>query len=185
MRGPNALVRALRAREARSDRGAVALEFALLLPLFLMLIFGVVSTGLAYNDKLSVANAVREGARFGSSIDYSNPGGGTWADNVQQRVAQTYFNGTLNPTDVCVVLRNSAGGQVAAPTMEAASCSDGSDPEPSAPSFVPSGSCVVKVWLDKDETMTLGLLPSIHFTIGAQSVSYYNLDVNDSDCPGS
>jgi Flp pilus assembly protein TadG len=183
MRGPFALARALHSAHGE-DRGAVALEFALILPVFIMLVFGVVTGGLAYNDKLSVANAVREGARFGSAIDYANPGSGTWADDVQQRVAQTYFNGTLDPTDVCVVLRNSTGGQVAAPTTETASCTNGDDPEPSAPSFVPAGSCVVKVWLDKDETMTLGLLPSIHFTIGAQSVSYYNLDVNP-DCPGA
>lgn len=47
----------------RSERGAVAVEFGLLLPLFLILILCVVEFGRAYNAQVSVTHAAREAAR--------------------------------------------------------------------------------------------------------------------------
>lgn len=46
-----------------SERGAAAVEFALVLPILVMLVFGIVYFGLGYNAKLGVTAAVREGAR--------------------------------------------------------------------------------------------------------------------------
>jgi Flp pilus assembly protein TadG len=48
--------------EAR-DRGAVAVEFVLLAPLLFLLLFGIVQFGRAYNAKIELTGAVREGAR--------------------------------------------------------------------------------------------------------------------------
>ena len=45
------------------DDGVVAIEFALLLPVLLMLMFGVIQFGRAYNAKVELTAAVREGAR--------------------------------------------------------------------------------------------------------------------------
>jgi Flp pilus assembly protein TadG len=45
------------------ERGAVAVEFALLLPLLLSLVFGIIQFGLALNEKLTLTHAAREGAR--------------------------------------------------------------------------------------------------------------------------
>jgi Flp pilus assembly pilin Flp len=45
------------------ERGAVAVEFALVLPLLLTLVFGIVQFGLALNTKLTLTHAAREGAR--------------------------------------------------------------------------------------------------------------------------
>lgn len=39
-----------------------------MLPIFLMLILGMTTGGLAYSRKLSVAQAAREGARFGATL---------------------------------------------------------------------------------------------------------------------
>lgn len=44
------------------------MEFALVLPVFLMLLLGMMTGGLAYSRKLSVAQAAREGARFGATL---------------------------------------------------------------------------------------------------------------------
>lgn len=41
-------------------------EFAIVLPLLLMLVFGIIDFGLLINDKTVLANAAREGARNGS-----------------------------------------------------------------------------------------------------------------------
>jgi Flp pilus assembly protein TadG len=47
----------------RSDSGAAAVEFALIVPLLLLLVFGIVEFGRAYNTQLSVSAAAREGVR--------------------------------------------------------------------------------------------------------------------------
>ena len=50
----------------RCQQGVAAVEFALALPLFLMLIFGVIDFGLAMYAKGLITNASQEGARFGA-----------------------------------------------------------------------------------------------------------------------
>ncbi len=52
-------------RAAAAQGGAVALEFALALPLFIMLFFGVVEFGLIMHAKGVITQASREGARYG------------------------------------------------------------------------------------------------------------------------
>ena len=46
------------------DRGAAAVEFALLLPVLLMIVFGIVDFGRAYNAQVTLTQAAREGARL-------------------------------------------------------------------------------------------------------------------------
>ena len=46
------------------DRGATAVEFALLLPVLLLIVFGIVDFGRAYNAKITLTQAAREGARL-------------------------------------------------------------------------------------------------------------------------
>ena len=50
----------------RSERGAELIEFALALPLMLVLMTGVFDFGLAFQQYEVVTNAAREGARLGS-----------------------------------------------------------------------------------------------------------------------
>ncbi|MFM8381480.1 MAG: TadE/TadG family type IV pilus assembly protein [Actinomycetota bacterium] len=51
------------ARTGPRDRGAVALEFALIVPLLLMMSMAIVEFGRAYNTVISLQGAAREGAR--------------------------------------------------------------------------------------------------------------------------
>ena len=59
-------------RGAFRDRegGAVLVEFALVLPLLLMLVFGIISFGIVFHHKLSLG----DGARFRAVIRYSPEG---------------------------------------------------------------------------------------------------------------
>lgn len=47
----------------RSERGAIAVEFAIVLPVLLSLALGTMEFGRAYNAQLSLTNAAREGVR--------------------------------------------------------------------------------------------------------------------------
>lgn len=46
-----------------SERGAVAVEFALLAPVLIMILLGIMEFGRAYNAQVTLTNAAREGAR--------------------------------------------------------------------------------------------------------------------------
>lgn len=50
-------------RRQERERGAVAVEFALVMPLLLMIIFSIIELGHAYNVQISVTHAAREAAR--------------------------------------------------------------------------------------------------------------------------
>jgi hypothetical protein len=58
-------------RVLRKNKGASAVEFAIVLPLFLMLIFGMIEFSLILYAKAVITNASREGARLGISSIYS------------------------------------------------------------------------------------------------------------------
>lgn len=49
----------------RNERGAVAAEFALLLPVLLTILFGIIEFGMIMYSREVVTNASREGARAG------------------------------------------------------------------------------------------------------------------------
>lgn len=67
-RAPGARRRAgrSRARSGWAQRGAAAVEFALVLPILFLLVFGIVDFGLYINAASVAGNAAREGARAAS-----------------------------------------------------------------------------------------------------------------------
>jgi len=52
-------------RKHQNQKGAAAVEFALVLPVLLILVFGIVEFSVALYDKAVITNASREGARAG------------------------------------------------------------------------------------------------------------------------
>jgi Flp pilus assembly protein TadG len=52
-----------RAQGLRNERGQTLAEFALVLPLLGMLLFGIVQFGIVFNNYLTLTDAVRAGAR--------------------------------------------------------------------------------------------------------------------------
>lgn len=53
-----------RGRRRRNERGAAAVEFALVVPLLLLIFFGIVNFGVIFAQELSLSNAARQAARF-------------------------------------------------------------------------------------------------------------------------
>ena len=95
----------------RDERGASLVEFALVLPILLMFLLGITTGGAAYNKKISITNAVREGARYGATLACSAScvSGGTWTAQVRQRVAGL-SGGELSTSDVCAWVGQAVGG---------------------------------------------------------------------------
>ena len=61
----------MREHGARDERGSALVELALVLPLALMLLFGIIEFSATYNNSISVRNGTREGARMAVVNDVS------------------------------------------------------------------------------------------------------------------
>jgi hypothetical protein len=88
-----------RARWGRGgdERGAALVEFALILPLLVMLLLGIVTGAQAYGQKLSITNGSREGARYGATLPVGNfTSLNLWLDDVSGKVKNTIEGGFPN-----------------------------------------------------------------------------------------
>ena len=65
----------------KNKKGAAIVEFAIVLPLLIVLVFGIIEFGFLLYDKAMITNACREGARAGIVLN----GDGTRPDNTAIR----------------------------------------------------------------------------------------------------
>lgn len=87
-------------------RGAAAVEFALVLPLLLTIVFGTIEWGYYFFTREIVINSAREGARAGT-LQYSPP---TDATKVAVDTATSYLTSSgLTATDATVSTVSAAG----------------------------------------------------------------------------
>ena len=98
----------------QAQQGAAAVEFALILPILLLVFLGMVELSLALYDKAILTNASREGARAG--IVLSSP---KMTDTQIRAVVLNYTNGGLISL-----------GTTTAPTVTVAQSSPASFPNP-------------------------------------------------------
>jgi Flp pilus assembly protein TadG len=63
----------------RSERGAAAVEFALVLPLLVVILLGTIEFGRAYNAQISLTHAARETARHMVIHDDGTASATVWA----------------------------------------------------------------------------------------------------------
>src|ERR1700680_1681615 len=89
------------------ERGAAALEAAIVLPLLGLLVFGMIDFASVFNDFQALRQGTREGARQGSvSTTPGPPGGGSWnSTNCQTAGIVTSGDGY----DIVCDLKNRAG----------------------------------------------------------------------------
>ena len=88
----------------KDESGAALVEFALVLPLLLLLIFGALDLGKAYNYWIDETHLAHEGARF-AAVD-KNPGAGaTLQESIKGRANTSQLQ---NGLEVCVSYPNGA-----------------------------------------------------------------------------
>jgi len=73
-------MRIRRHRIIKSEKGASAVEFALILPILIILVFGIVKFGIAYNNYIALTHAAREGARL-AAVNMDEIEGIAWFEN--------------------------------------------------------------------------------------------------------
>jgi Flp pilus assembly protein TadG len=94
----------MRAR-VRDEEGVAMVEMAIMLPLFVMLVFGMLSGGILYNQQMQMTHSAREGARYGVTLSETQTfkNGQTWVSNVRDVVVERSA-GELTADQVCVAL---------------------------------------------------------------------------------
>ena len=70
-----------RRRSKEGEKGQGLVEFTLLVPIFLLLVFAIVDFGMGFHAWITVTNSAREGARLGAV--------GASADEIEARVRAT------------------------------------------------------------------------------------------------
>jgi Flp pilus assembly protein TadG len=95
-----ALIRSLR-RFVRAQSGAEIVEFALTLPLLLLVVLGIIEFGFLFQQYEVVTNAAREGARIATLPTYSANATAT-ETNVTARVNQYLTAGGLSPASATI-----------------------------------------------------------------------------------
>ncbi|BCW59687.1 MULTISPECIES: TadE family protein [Micrococcaceae] len=107
------------------ERGAAAVEMAIVLPLLLLILLGIMEFGRAYNVQVSLTQAAREGARY---------------------AAVHYDEGALDVTGAALAGAPALEGLGVTVTNNASSCAPGSNVEvttsvslPSMSGFLDSG----------------------------------------------
>jgi Flp pilus assembly protein TadG len=85
----------------RRNEGQTLVEFALVLPILCLLLFGVIQFGIVFNNYIDLTDAVRAGARTAAvSRQTTDPAGPTGVST--QAVVTSAGDITINPTKVSV-----------------------------------------------------------------------------------
>ena len=158
----------VRGARHRDQWGTAAVEFALVVPILLMLLLGIITFGIAYSQSVALNNTAREGARFGATSANTT----AWAGDVEQRVKDLYFDashdfGNQSGDEICTALVKVG----TASPLRTSGCTIAS--APATPAGAVDGTCVVKVWIHQDVQLLWGL-GSATKQITARSVALYD-----------
>ncbi len=118
------ILSAWRRRPKGSERSQSLVEFALVVPLFLVVVFGIIDFGLGLHGYITVTNAAREGARVGAVYapagTSGTPGSPAYcttvseSDNASIAGRSCHTAGSLPRADVAVGVEG-AGGETGEP----------------------------------------------------------------------
>lgn len=93
------ILRRITRRTGKGEGGQSLVEFTLVLPIFLLVLFAIIDFGMAFNAWITVTNSAREGARVGTV--------GKPAGDIEQRVRDTAS--ALEQANLTVTVTNAEG----------------------------------------------------------------------------
>jgi Flp pilus assembly protein TadG len=93
-------------RRGRSQEGTAAVEFAIILPILLLILAGLIDFGWGFYWKHTVTNASRAGARYASLANYPSGTRTPYTDGQIQTLVTTAYGSDLG---VSVTGSNTAG----------------------------------------------------------------------------
>jgi Flp pilus assembly pilin Flp len=96
----------------RDERGAAAVEMALVAPVLILLVFGIIEFARAWNVRQTLTDAAREGART-AVVNYQMPGmtPAVIQDSVTKVVRAAASRGALNGADVQIAFEGVGVGE--------------------------------------------------------------------------
>jgi Flp pilus assembly protein TadG len=100
----------------QGERGAVAVEFAILLPVLVLLVMGILEFGRAYNTQISLTNAARESVRV-MAISNNASSAKTAAINAAVAIKPGLRSSDVTVTTSAVTPGSCASGAVATVTI--------------------------------------------------------------------
>lgn len=92
------------------EKGQNLVEFAMVLPIFLILVFAIVDFGMGFHAWITVTNAAREGARVGAV--------GADSATIEARVTDTASSLAANDLTITVVNAQGAQGEAVSVDVE-------------------------------------------------------------------
>ena len=104
----------------RRSRGQALVEFALVIPLFFLILAGVLDFGFMLYSRMTVINAAREGARIGVTATAAPNTIPTLVDSSARAAATGLTSASLSVTSACVDPVTGVGGCVFATGTNAA-----------------------------------------------------------------
>ncbi|HAE59276.1 MAG TPA: hypothetical protein DCG54_07150, partial [Anaerolineae bacterium] len=143
------------AKEQRNIKAQGAVEFALILPVLLLLLLGLIETGRLIFNYSTVTNAAREATRYGSATGVNENGNYRFADcdEIINSAVKVGFLDTVRPENVRVTFDSGPG------TAVLGGCpGSGSSTLPSS-SSVQTGTRIVVEIDSPFDTFIPGLLP--------------------------
>jgi Flp pilus assembly protein TadG len=93
------ILRRITKRTGKGEGGQSLVEFTLVLPIFLLVLFAIIDFGMAFNAWITVTNSAREGARAGIV--------GKPASDIEARVRETAS--ALDQDELLVTITNAEG----------------------------------------------------------------------------
>ena len=164
-------------RKRGLDDGASAVEFALVLPVFAMLVYGMIGGGFLLAQKLSISHATREASRYAATLPTTQPGPdlNAWLAQVAGVVRSSAGSDlTSGSPQVCVAYIDGTGtstryqgdGTTSGATYGAGTCFTDNEPPAEAR---------VQVSALRSSTWSLLVTPTWHLSIGANAVTRYEV----------
>jgi Flp pilus assembly protein TadG len=75
-------------RSRPGERGVGLVEMVVVIPLLLLVVFGIIAFGSAYNDKIDINQGVRDGARLAAKAQFAGCSGASNTAKIESCTAQ-------------------------------------------------------------------------------------------------